>query len=119
MPDVNAGMGEEGYYIQSDAEIRNAIDKKAKQAIDFFIRYLVREGREVHFDNLLTYYVIVVRGLMKTFLKAEPPIAEARRLGMPVEKLVDAILDLSLRALEQELVALAQKGGAQEQEQSG
>jgi hypothetical protein len=65
---------------------------------------------EVRFEKMIAYYAFAFRGLMQTFMKAEPPIAEARRLGMPIDKLVDTVMDLQLQAMAKQLRDKAVEG---------
>ncbi len=90
-----APADDETYYLLADAEVVEAIDRKAKDTISHLLREHLKADNDLTFDMLLEAYVLLFSSLADVFSRADPPIAAARKAGMSVAQLIDSILDAS------------------------
>jgi len=92
---TDAPADDEVYYILADIEILEAIDRKAKDTITALLKEHLKPDDDLTFETLLMVYLSLLQRLADIFARTNPPIEQARKVGMSVSKLVDSILEAS------------------------
>lgn len=102
IPD-NTDYPEEAYYMFSDPEITKAIEEKAREIVEEFLKSSFIVGQAVSFQDLLDQYGNYIRHLAGALLKAQSIFADAKKHGMSVEGVAQTIMAISLERLAEEV----------------
>jgi transcriptional regulator with XRE-family HTH domain len=101
---------EDLFYILADADVIDAIDRKAKKIVTGLLTEHLRDGDQLEFDWLLSTYLGLVAALAEVFARSRPPIEDARKVGMSVTQLIDSVLDVAGQTVAVKLLARATSG---------
>jgi len=104
IPD-DAPPDDETYYVLADAEVINAVNRKAKDILNGLLQEHLKPGDDLTFDALFDAYLSLSIRLLEIFARTNPPLEEARKAGMSVKQVIDSILDATAQIIATRLLA--------------